>query len=178
LLIESDLRNARLLGADLSGATLSGANLSGASLPFVDLRNARLVGTTLENVDFSFTDLGGADMSMATVTGALFEPNTLPRVETLAEVKGLETLRWQRSQQALVALRSTLKLAGMQLPALRSDKRLWHVSWTAAMGYFYAHWPLLVLLHALSHQSHGKAVRDLAGVVRRSETAGVEQPDP
>ncbi len=114
VLIGADLRQARLLGADLSGATLSGADAANANFQLVDLRGARLVGTILDGVDFTHADLSGADFSMASVSGALFEPQTLPRVETTATVSGLETLRWERSQQALITLRDAFKTAGLR----------------------------------------------------------------
>jgi uncharacterized protein YjbI with pentapeptide repeats len=114
MLVGADLREARLLGADLRGAILSGADATGADFQLTDLRDARLVGTVLDGVDLTYADLAGADFSMASVGGALFEPQTLPRVETTATVTGLETLRWERSQHALIGLRDAYRSAGMR----------------------------------------------------------------
>jgi len=66
----SDLRNARLVGADLSGVDLSGLDLSGADLTKADLTGARLMGTQLVGAVLAGALLDGAELLGANLSKA------------------------------------------------------------------------------------------------------------
>ena len=71
----TDLRKAKLRGANLSGADLTYANLrftklSGANLSRADLSNAHLRGADLSNADLRDTKLSFADLTGANLSGA------------------------------------------------------------------------------------------------------------
>lgn len=67
---EIDLRGANLRRADLIGTTLTNANLAGAFLPGADLTRSKLNGINLQRADLSQALLGFADLSGADLTGA------------------------------------------------------------------------------------------------------------
>jgi hypothetical protein len=62
LIIEVDLREADLIGADLREADLIEADLSGADLRGADLSKADLREADLRGADLSKADLSGADL--------------------------------------------------------------------------------------------------------------------
>ena len=66
----ADLSDADLSGADLSYADLSGADLSGADLSGADLRRADLSDADLRRADLSDADLRRADLSYADLSDA------------------------------------------------------------------------------------------------------------
>jgi uncharacterized protein YjbI with pentapeptide repeats len=85
-MVESNLQDAKLIGAELSkvnlfqanmaGAQLRGAKFLWANLTGVDLRNANLSGANLTGVTFINADLSGADLTNANLQFArLIESN-------------------------------------------------------------------------------------------------------
>ena len=66
----ANLSEADLIGANLSEADLSGANLNGADLSKADLRGANLRGADLSEAYLSGANLRGADLSEADLSGA------------------------------------------------------------------------------------------------------------
>ena len=72
-ILDYDLSDANLSGADLSGADLSDANLSGA-----DLRGANLRGANLSGADLRRANLRGANLSDANLSGADLDYSCYP----------------------------------------------------------------------------------------------------
>ena len=74
-ILDYDLSDANLSGADLSDANLSGADLSGADLSDANLRganlsDANLSGADLRRANLSGANLSGADLRRANLRGA------------------------------------------------------------------------------------------------------------
>ncbi|MEE1492952.1 MAG: pentapeptide repeat-containing protein [Massilioclostridium sp.] len=69
-ILDYDLRDANLSGANLSDADLCYANLSDANLSDADLRGADLCYANLSDADLSGANLSGADLSGANLSGA------------------------------------------------------------------------------------------------------------
>jgi uncharacterized protein YjbI with pentapeptide repeats len=113
-LAKADLTGAMLTKADLTGAALEDANLTGADLTQALLRGATIYRTDLTGADLTGADLAGswinnADLSNADFTQAkfgetIFEPTTLPRMNTLARAYGLRTLGWSKSDSKLAEM--------------------------------------------------------------------------
>ncbi|MCZ6604766.1 MAG: pentapeptide repeat-containing protein [Alphaproteobacteria bacterium] len=101
----ADLTNSRLRGATFDGALLNGADLSGADLSYASLASAFLVDTKLT----------GTRLTGTWLTDAQFEPFDLPRMEDIAEIKGIATL-WHcpDRQAALTQLRNLFNRAGLR----------------------------------------------------------------
>ncbi len=75
-LVESDLSRAGLSGANLSGADLSGANLTRADLSGANLSRANLSGATLKEANLTKANLKEANLIRANLSGAnLAEPD-------------------------------------------------------------------------------------------------------
>jgi uncharacterized protein YjbI with pentapeptide repeats len=83
-LVGSDLSGADFSLADLTRIHLAGADLSGASFWYTDLTEAELIDV----------DLSKADLTKAGVWDAVFEPNVLPPISSIARAEGLRTIRW------------------------------------------------------------------------------------
>ena len=66
----ADFSGANLRSADFSGANLRGVDFSGADLSGADLRSANLRSANLRSADFSGADLSGADLRSANLSGA------------------------------------------------------------------------------------------------------------
>ena len=64
-LIEADLRDDQLIGANLSGAKMIGADLSGANLSHANLSQADLFNANLNRADLIEADLSGATLGSA-----------------------------------------------------------------------------------------------------------------
>ena len=82
-ILDYDLSNANLRGANLSDADLSNANLRGANLRGADLSNANLRGANLSDADLSNANLRGAnlrgaDLSNANLRGANLDYSCYP----------------------------------------------------------------------------------------------------
>jgi hypothetical protein len=81
---------------------MNSADLRGANLRYADLS-----GAFLADVDFS-----GADLFFADLRGALFEPKELPKVDHIALVRGLESMRYIFNPTALTQLRKQFQDGG------------------------------------------------------------------
>lgn len=81
----ADLREVDLTAADLSCADLTAANLVFADLHMANLNQAKLVGANLGRAKLMVATLVGADLSEAKIWGTTFGDNDL------SSVKGLET---------------------------------------------------------------------------------------
>jgi hypothetical protein len=113
------LSDALLIGAVLSGSNLKGAKLFGAELALavlnkVDLNDARLDGAKLNGAEFSGTKLAGAKLFGADLEGAVFEPISLPDIQSISDATGLKSLTYQNSPSALHLLRKEFKEYGLQ----------------------------------------------------------------
>jgi len=71
-----------------------------------DLANANLQGARLDDADLSDADL----------SGAIFEPETLPRLEGIAQAHGLQLMTYQENPGPLAQLRTQLEDAGFRAP--------------------------------------------------------------
>lgn len=103
-LTRTNLEKAILTRANFQGADLSGANLSDADLSRADLSNTLLLETKFSNANFDGVNL----------SGAVFEPRSLPRIETFDSVLGLSEVRFDRPS-SLYELRRQLRNAGLRL---------------------------------------------------------------
>lgn len=112
-LIEADLTSASLSGVHLKGALLEKAKLIDAHLQKTDLTDAILNQSDFTRAELTNTILDRAKMYDVNLTDAVFEPDSLPDISTLANAKGLQRLTWINSPSMLIALRSKFKEAGM-----------------------------------------------------------------
>ena len=124
-LSSADLSDADLRGARFDGAILRNANLKGAQLRGAFFRNTCLNNTDLTKADLRGAILTGADMTDANILDArlrrsklkyvLYQPISVPQSHYIAEISGLDTLRFSPgSQDALVRLRELLRKAGLR----------------------------------------------------------------
>ena len=113
-LFKANLTGALLVDADLSKANLTWANLGEANLTWANLGGAKLSRANLVEADLLETELSGADLGSVTMTNTRYEPVSAPRVETMASVEGLASLRWENSPHGLNLLREAFKKAGMR----------------------------------------------------------------
>ena len=96
--------------ADFSNANLEGADLTGASFKYVNFSNA-----VLSKVKFIDTDLQDSSFAGATVTQAEFAPVSLPNVEDIGDIEGLETIVVpDRRQSGITRLRDQLREHGFR----------------------------------------------------------------
>jgi len=123
---DANLFTADLIRANLSRAHLGRANLIGADLRWAKLGEAFLLGADLSSVDLRWADLsratllwdhligGDAILNGADLSGTVFEhvSYTPPKVDSIANVRGLANLRYKESSQSLVKLRKAFKEAG------------------------------------------------------------------
>jgi uncharacterized protein YjbI with pentapeptide repeats len=115
----ASLSDALLIGAILSGSNLKGAKLFGAELYLavlkkVDLTDARLDGAKLNGAEIVGTKLAGAKLFGADLEGAVFEPVSLPDIQSVSDATGLKSLTYQQSPSALHLLRKEFKDSGLQ----------------------------------------------------------------
>ncbi|MBP1182164.1 pentapeptide repeat-containing protein [Methylobacterium sp. PvR107] len=125
-LVQKDLEGARLTGADFANASLYSINLKGAHLASSNFTSAHLQSAHLEGSDLTLACLRGAKLSDAylksakmfgaDVSEATFEvePDSLPDVRSMDDVKGLKTLQFRKNPAALLALRKAFDEAGMR----------------------------------------------------------------
>jgi hypothetical protein len=90
-LINADLAGAYLAGADLAGAYLGNADLGGADLGYSDLTNADLTNANLGGAYLTNANLSNADLSGAVVTLALTGGTVLADID-LRQTVGLESI--------------------------------------------------------------------------------------
>jgi hypothetical protein len=124
-LTEADLRGARLGGSHLEGVDLVLANLNplpntasgesnatslelsylnGANLKYAEMKGVRLLATQLADASFFGTNL----------EGAVFEPVTLPNIESISDAVNLKLLTYDQRPLAMLSLRKAFKEAGFQ----------------------------------------------------------------
>jgi hypothetical protein len=113
MLNRANLKNAAMSGAQLRGALLQDANLSGSHLQGTDLRDAVMINADLSGALMKGTKLDGAKMCRSNLTGVVFEPDTLPDVQSLSQAVGLKTITWETAPNMLIALRKKFKENGM-----------------------------------------------------------------
>jgi hypothetical protein len=127
-LVGAQLREAKLNGANLDGANLAAARMNKVELKNATLLKALLVGAGLQDADLTDAELTEADLTCAVLykskfdgaevyradlTRAQFEPETLPNVWSMRELRGLQSLTWQDSPRSLILLRKTFKEGGL-----------------------------------------------------------------
>lgn len=108
-----------LVGANFDNADLYNVIFFGGNLKDASLQNANLVRSDFIDVDFRGAKIINADLTNATMhgsdlTGAGFNPISLPRLGTMAQVKGIADLDMFHSQPGVVALRKAFKESGMR----------------------------------------------------------------
>jgi hypothetical protein len=114
VLDESVLNGASLSGTHLKGAKATGAKFIGARLQNADLSHAILDRACFLNAEFKGTDLKDAQLYNAFLDNAIFEPKSLPDLQSMNGVHGLRSLTWDtEGPGALFALRKAFKEAGM-----------------------------------------------------------------
>jgi len=114
ILTEALLIGARLSGSNLKGARLAYAELNLAGLPDADLSDALLDKAELSQAYFSRTKLAGAKLFGADLEGAVFEPISLPDIQSISDATGLKSLTYHESPSALRLLRKEFKESGLQ----------------------------------------------------------------
>jgi hypothetical protein len=161
----ADLSKTHLENADLRDTCLNFANFEGAYLSNAHFNNARLFGAnlnaTVDGADFSGASLvqvefNEADLFNANFSDATYEPSKIPPVERIAEVRGLDRLRFRFEQNRidLTGLRKSLLTAGYERQARqvnasirRHDERWLEkilFDWTCDWGSDWRH-PLVLL---------------------------------
>jgi uncharacterized protein YjbI with pentapeptide repeats len=124
----AQLREAKLNGAHLDDADLSGARMNGVHLENATLLRARLIGAGLQDAHLSKAELTEADLTCAilhkaefkgaevyraVLTDAQFEPESLPNVWSMRELRDLQSLTWKDSPRGLILLRKMFKESGL-----------------------------------------------------------------
>jgi hypothetical protein len=108
----TNLSRANLSFSNLSGASLGGADLSGADLWLADLSGSGLGYANLSGVSLVGVELSGSNLWHANLSGVIFEPVTLPFIDSFAYAENLERMIYRNSLQALIKLRKAFKEAG------------------------------------------------------------------
>ena len=123
-LTRADLTGASLYYADLTRAYMRETNLTDTDLARANLTDAKLHYANLTDAYMSEANLTGADMREANLTdailkranlsGALYVPkiDSLPIISSIAEAKGLISLRYKKNKQPLLQLRKAFYEAG------------------------------------------------------------------
>jgi uncharacterized protein YjbI with pentapeptide repeats len=131
---DADLRDATLTSADLSGARLAGAKLEGAKLIEAKLnaikdKDGKSQGVGLEYAHLKGVNLNGAEMKGALLLAtelkdarlfhvdledAIFEPASLPDIESISDAANLKKMTYDQRPAALLKLRKAFKEAGFQ----------------------------------------------------------------
>jgi hypothetical protein len=123
-LTNADLNGARLNGANLEGASLVGAKLNaietngnkgqGVGLERTLLKGANLTNAEMKGAIFLATDLQDAKFFYVDLEGAVFEPASLPDIESMSDVANLASVTYEHNPAALIQLRKAFKKAGLQ----------------------------------------------------------------
>ena len=147
------LRDAKFAGADLGSADLTGARLGGAKLAGVKLLAATLNNTGLERTDLTGANLSGAEMKSALMSatklsdaklynvdldGAVFEPASLPNIESVAGAANLKSMTYGENPAALSQLRKAFKKEGYQDQRKDITYALMHTQRTKSNAFFNA----------------------------------------
>lgn len=131
---DANLRDATLTGADLSAARLGGSHMEGATLIGAKIgrykdnkgewKGAGLEYTHLERANLTDADLKGAELIAAELEGAIlfganledvvFEPASLPNIESIADATNLKSVTYNQRPLALLKLRKAFKESGFQ----------------------------------------------------------------
>ncbi len=110
----TNLTGANLWGTNLTGAIMEGANLTNASLLETNLTGASLEFANLTGAGLLESNLSGTILNEANLKNTIFEPNTLPPTDFIANAKNLHTMTYIQSPQALVKLRKAFRDAGFR----------------------------------------------------------------
>jgi uncharacterized protein YjbI with pentapeptide repeats len=128
-LSDATLTNAVLNGARLAGANLERANLvnaklnaiadkdgtsQGVGLERTRLKGANLTSAEMKGAKFTATELREAKFFYVDLEGAVFEPASLPDIESMSDATNLKLMIYEQSPTALIQLRRTLKKAGLR----------------------------------------------------------------
>jgi hypothetical protein len=123
-LTSADLSGARLAGAKLEGATLINANLDaiedndgkphGVGLEYTHLARVNLTGATMKGALLLATELQGAKLFGVDLEGAMFQPASLPDLESISDASNLKLMTYEDRPAALLQLRKAFKEAGFQ----------------------------------------------------------------
>jgi hypothetical protein len=116
--VRANLIGATLIRTSMAGVHLKGALLTDAKLVEAHLQNADLTDAIMNNADLTRADLEGARLDGAKMYGidltdTVFEPASLPDVQSLVNAKGLKSLKWKHAPTMVIALRNKFKEAGM-----------------------------------------------------------------
>lgn len=128
LIDRANLSGAYLYEADLPGANLSYADLREANLSRADLHDAYLRNADLSKANLSEADLSGAELFLANLGRALFEPKSLPPVESIALAAGLELTTYYENPGPLTQLRKQFQDAGYREQERAITCALWRRS--------------------------------------------------
>ena len=109
----ADLTNAQLNLAILNGAYLMKANLTNAKLILADLKDAKLYDANLTSADLAAADLTNASVNLANFDRAIFEPRSLPILDSISQARNLELLTYRDNPAALVQLRKQFEDGGL-----------------------------------------------------------------
>jgi hypothetical protein len=106
-------------GASFKGASLChlfpltmGLNFTDADLTGASLANSSFPGTLFINAKFINTDLTGARFDGVDLAGAIFQPSSLPPVDSFAHAKNIQQVSYSDNPQALNTMRRQLEDAG------------------------------------------------------------------
>ena len=110
----ADLTGARLGGAKLAGVKLISAKLDEVGLEKTDLTEATLTGAQMKNALLTGTQLRGAKLYDVDLEGAVFEPASLPNIESISSAINLKSMTYHDDPTALHQLRKAFKQAGYQ----------------------------------------------------------------
>lgn len=110
----STLEGATLIAADLTSARISDCNLKSCNLSRAILVDAKIGQSTLEAARLQDSELHGLEFSEVDVYETIFEPRSLPLVQTLRDVDGVSSLVYESDPTRLVALRAKLREAGLR----------------------------------------------------------------
>jgi hypothetical protein len=113
---KANLRGAFIQNADFRKADFAGADLTNTVCANVDFTEAWMAGASLKNARIENCSLKAVNLGSADLSGALYEPklNSLPSISSLATTRGLDELRFETSEAALVELRGALRDAGLR----------------------------------------------------------------
>jgi len=113
-LTNANLTHALLYRANLTGADLDHANLTDAWVLGADLTHASLFGANLTSAQLNYANLTDAWVGGANFDRAIFEPNSLPRLDGISRAQNLELLTYLDNPAALVELRKQFEDGGLR----------------------------------------------------------------
>jgi uncharacterized protein YjbI with pentapeptide repeats len=109
------LNEADLFDAEMNNAILSGANLSKTNLYRTKMHKADLTMATLREANLSGTFLSEARLLGVDLTDAMYAPVSPPPDISVADIKGLETVKFGPGDETgLAQLRDLLQKAGLR----------------------------------------------------------------